>query len=249
MKPTIVVVLLVLLLSGCATYQTPGAGVSIGDLTQASPEIAEIMQREPAAEFPARIATVRIQATGYVAGTTHCHGQGAFCVVTARDLEEDKDYERLSRLAGVADIGRVTRLLVPSSVSGIEDLRRAAAGLKADIILLYSIDTRFVVEGQSLGPLSVVSLGMIPNKRAHVTSTASAALIDVRSGFIYGVAESTAADDQRTTVWSTHQTIERARLGTERQAFHALIDEIEVLWKGIVNTHLEMSLTRRLRAG
>ncbi len=239
MNRTVFVLLFILLVAGCATYQTPGAGISIGDLSQSNPEIAEVIQREPAANFPARIATVRVQASGYVAGTTSCYGQGAFCVVTARDLEEDQDYERLARLAGVADIGRVTRLLVPASVSGIEDLRRAAAGLKADIILLYSVDTRFVVEGRSLGPLSVISLGMIPNKRAHVTSTASAALIDVRSGFIYGVAESTASDDQRTTVWSTHQTIERARIGTERQAFQELIGQIEDLWKGIVNAQLE----------
>ncbi len=224
---------------GCATYQTPGAGVSIGDLSQSSPDIAEIIQREPAAVFPARIATVRVQASGYSSGTTSCHGQGAFCVVTARDLEEEQDFERLAKLAGIADIGRITRLLVPLSISGLEDLRQAAAGLKTDIIFLYSIDTRFIVEGTSLGPLSVVSLGMIPNKRAHVTSTASAALIDVRSGFIYGVAESTASDDQRATVWSTQQTIERARLGTERQAFQKLIGEIEGLWKGVVNTQLE----------
>lgn len=238
MNRLIQVVVVSLLLGGCATYQTPGAGVSIGDLSQSSPDIAELMQREPAAEFPARIATVRVQAAGYGSGTTGCYGQGGFCVVTARDLEEDEDYGRLSRLAGVADIGRVTRLLVPASVSGIEDLRRAAASLKTDIILLYSIDTRFVVEGQSLGPLSVVSLGLIPNKRAHVTSTASAALVDVRSGFIYGVAESTASDDQRATVWSTQQAIERARLGTERVAFQDLLTEIEELWNGIVNAHL-----------
>lgn len=237
----IIVLMLGLLMSGCATYQTPGAGISIGDLSQSSPEIAELIQREPAAEFPARIATVRVQASGYSAGTTGCFGQGAFCVVTTRDIEKDEDYTRLSKLAGVADIGRVTRLLVPSSISGIEDIRKAAAGLKADIILLYSVDTRFVVEGQSLGPLSVVSLGLIPNKRAHVTSTASAALIDVRSGFIYGVAESSASDDQRATVWSTRQTIERARIGTERTAFEELIGEIEELWQGVVNVHLEAS--------
>jgi len=239
MKLAVIVILSGLLLAGCATYQTPGAGISIGDLSQASPDIAELIQREPAAEFPARIATIRVQASGYGSGATACYGQGGFCVVTARDLEEDEDYNRISKLAGVADIGRVTRLLVPASVSGIEDLRRAAAGLKSDIILLYSVDTRFVVEGQSLGPLSVVSLGLIPNKRAHVTSTASAALIDVRSGFIYGVAESTASDDQRASVWSTQQAIERARLGTERSAFRELIGEIEDLWKGVVNAHLE----------
>lgn len=237
MNRLLTVLLMLYGLVGCATYQTPGAGVSIGDLSQASPDIAEIMQREPAAQFPTRIATVRIQASGYGAGTTSCHGRGSFCVVTTRELEEDQDYQRLSELPGVADIGRVTRLLVPASLSSIEELRLAAAGLRADMVLVYSVDTRFVVEGQSLGPLSVVSLGLIPNKRAHVTSTASAAIIDVRSGFIYGVAEATAADDQRVTIWSTQQAIERARLGTERAAFVDLVAEIETLIRGIVDAH------------
>ncbi|MGY6588059.1 MAG: hypothetical protein ACXIUB_07170 [Wenzhouxiangella sp.] len=234
MKHFLCIGALALALTGCATYQTPGAGVSLGDLTQAPPDIAELFEREPAAEFPARIATARLQAAGFQAGTTTCHGRGAFCIVTARDLEEDDEYARLAELNGVAGIGRLTRLLVPAAISGIDDLRQAAAGLKADVLLVYSVDTRFIVEGQSLGPLSVVSLGLIPNKRAHVTSTASAALVDVRSGFIYGVAEATDADDQRATVWSTRQAIESARLGTEQRAFQQMVKEVESLWSGIM---------------
>lgn len=239
MKHRLAPLLLVCLLSGCATYQTPGAGVGIGDLTQASPEISELMQREPAAEFPATIAAVRVQAAGYRAGRTDCYGSGSFCVVTARDIETETDYQRLQGLAGVREIGRVTRLLIPSQIGGLDDLRLAAASLKADMVLLYSVDTRFHVEGRSLGPLSVVSLGLIPNKRAHVTSTASAALVDVRSGFIYGVVEATAEADQRASVWSTHDAIEKARLETERRSFVEMIDEFEALWKGVVNRHFQ----------
>lgn len=237
MNRFICIATLTLMLSACATYQTPGAGVSLGNLTQATPEIAELFEREPAAEFPARIATARLQAAGFQAGTTTCHGRGAFCIVTARDLDEEEDYGRLAELDGVAAIGRLTRLLVPAAISSIDDLRQSAAGLKADVLLVYSVDTRFIIEGQSLGPLSVVSLGLIPNKRAHVTSTASAALVDVRSGFIYGVAEATESDDQRATVWSTRQAIERARMGTEQRAVQQMIKEVESLWGDIAATH------------
>ncbi|MFU8832756.1 MAG: hypothetical protein ACNA7J_11465, partial [Wenzhouxiangella sp.] len=124
--------------------------------------------------------------------------------------------------------------LVPESLRGIEDIRLVAANLKADMVLIYSVDTRFLVDGRSLGPLSVVSLGMIPNKKAHVTTTASAVLVDVRSGFVYGVAESTASNDQRTTIWSTHQAIERARKETEKESFIGLVGEVERLWQGIL---------------
>jgi hypothetical protein len=210
----------------------------MGDLTRTTPEIAELMKREPAAEFPARIAVVRVQGQGYVAGGTGCIGRGAFCVVTARDLEHEQDYARLGDLAGVAAIGPVTALLVPGRLESLDDLRLAAASLKADMLLVYTVDTRFHVEGKPLGPLSLVSLGMIPNKKANVTTTASAALVDVRSGFIFGVAEATARADQRATIWSTQDAIEAARSETERESFVGLLGEFERLWQGVVNEHL-----------
>lgn len=225
------------LVSGCATYTTPGAGINVGDLSQSTVEIAEVMRREAAAEFPARIAVVRVQAPGYVAGNGACHGQGRYCIVTARDIETEDEYQRLGRLSAVAGVGPISAILLPSSPGGIEDLRLVAANLKADMVLIYSVDTRFHVDGRSLGPLSVVSLGMIPNKRARVSTTAAAVLVDVRTGFVYGIAEATASDDQRATIWSTHQAIERARAATERQSFIGLVGEVEKLWPRILEAN------------
>lgn len=226
-----------ILFSGCATYTTPGAGINVGDLSQSTTEIAEVMRREPAAQFPVRIAIVRIQAPGYVAGSGACHGQGRYCVVTARDIETEDEYQRLGRLFGVAGVGPISAILLPSTPGRIEDLRLVAANLKADMVLVYSVDTRFHVDGRSLGPLSVVSLGMIPNKRARVSTTAAAVLVDVRTGFVYGIAEATASDDQRATIWSTHQAIERARTATERQSFIGLVGEVEKLWPRILEAN------------
>jgi hypothetical protein len=236
MYRTLASALLFIALSGCATYQTPGAGINVGDLSQSTDEIAELMRREPAATFPAHIAMARIQAPGYVAGAAVCHGQGRFCVVTVRDIKADGEYERLERLSGVAGVGPVSRMLLPPTLSSIDDLRVAAAKLKADITLIYSVDTRFQVEGRSLGPLSIISLGMIPNKKARVFTTASAVLVDVRTGFVYGIAEATASDDQRATIWSTHQAIERARMATESRSFVELVGEIEQSWPGMMHS-------------
>ena len=58
-------VALLLIIAGCASYQTPGAGINVGNLLKADVEIVELMKREPAAPFPARVALVRVQATGY----------------------------------------------------------------------------------------------------------------------------------------------------------------------------------------
>lgn len=226
------------LLSGCATYETPGAGVSLANLSAADEDIATIMAREPAAAFPARIAIARVQAPGYRSGSSACYGEGRYCVVTARDVEADEDFARLQALPMVAGIAPLNRLVMPPRLDDVEDLRRAAASLRTDLLAVYSLDTRFSVESQEIGPLQVVSLGFFPNKQASVSTTASLAIFDVRTGFVYGLAEATATREQRATVWSKRQAIENARMRTEAQSFDRLIDEFEALWRDVLKSHM-----------
>jgi hypothetical protein len=233
-----------LLMSGCATYRTPGAGLSIGDLSRMDADITELMQREPAAQFPASLATARVQASGYYSRNNDCYGKGRYCVVTARDIETAQDMQRLMRMPEISAVAPLSRLLFPAQLDSIRDIRIAASNLKADIVLVYSVDTHFSVESTDIGPLALISLGFLPNKKAHVTTTASAALFDVRSGFVYGVAEATAAEQQRATVWSTQQSIDNSRLKTEAEAFHRLLGEIESLWSGIAQQGVAQSIRR-----
>ena len=225
------------LISGCATYTTPGAGVNIGNLAAADEDIAEIMSREPTAPFPARIALARVQANGYYSASNSCYGRGQYCIVTARDVEHESDFEALAGLPMVAGVAPLNRILVPETLGSIRELRVAAAKLKTDILLIYTFDTRFNVDSTDIGPLQLVSLGFFRNKKAHVTTTASAALFDVRSGFTYGVAEATATAQQSASVWSTEEAIEKARVQTEGESFQSLTREVEKLWKSVVETH------------
>ena len=226
-----------LTIAGCATYQTPGAGINVGNLSKADEDIAELMKREAAAPFPARVALVRVQATGYYSRNNQCFGRGQFCVVTTRDIETEQDLERLTRLPMVGGIASMNRILLPSELKSTKDLRLAAASLKTDLLLVYSIDTRFNIESTEIGPLGLISLGFLPNKKAHVTTTASAALFDVRSGYVFGVVEATATEQQRATFWSSEDAVESSRLKTEAEAFHKMLGEFEKLWKGVVEQH------------
>ena len=223
-----------LLTASCASYRTPGAGVNIGNLSASEGDIAELMSREPAASFPARLAIVRVEATGYYSYNSHCYGQGRYCVVTTRDIETDRDFATIASWPMISDIAAMSRLLLPPQLNTVKELRLAAASLKTDMLLVYSVDTRFTVESAEIGPLALISLGFLPNKKAHVTTTASSALFDVRSGFVYGSAEATASEQQRATVWSSTGAVERARLRTEVEAFQKLLGEVEKLWKGVV---------------
>jgi hypothetical protein len=228
---------LVLLTVSCASYRTPGAGVSAGNLATADGDIAELMSRVPAAEFPVRLAIVRVQSTGYYSYSNQCYGQGRFCVVTTRDIETDSDIAKIASWPMILDIAALSRLLLPAQLNTLKDLRLAAASVKTDMLLVYSVDTRFTVESTEIGPLALISLGFLPNKKAHVATTASSVLVDVRTGFVYGSAEATAREQQRATVWSSTSAVEKARSKTEVEAFQKLLPEIEKLWKGVVEHH------------
>jgi hypothetical protein len=86
----------------------------------------------------------------------------------------------------------INRLLLPPKLDSLDDLRLASAQVQADIVLVYTLDTSFRIQGRGYGPLAAISLGVVPDRDAYITSTASALFIDVRTGFIYSVAESTA---------------------------------------------------------
>ena len=237
----------VLLVAGCATYTTPGRGVPVELLSSSeSPapsadkpaplsenEIEQSLTAQPAASFPARIAFVRLQAAGY----RDCYGSGRFCVVTHREIESEENYARLGKMPQVAGLAVMNRLVLPPSLTSTRDLRRTAAVLRADMLLVYSLDTTFRVENTDVGPLQLLSLGFLPTKKAQVTATASAVMFDVRTGFIYGLAEGTAFEEQRGTLWSSSDAVDNARKRAEAEAFGKLVGEIEKFWRDVVKTH------------
>jgi len=225
-----------LLASGCATnYVTPGAGVSIEAISDFG--IKERFRTKPAAQFPARIAVVRIQQSGYSSCGNRGYGRGNYSVVTTRDIEQDEHFEKLSSLPQVAGLATLNRLLLPEKLQSVKDLRLGAASLHADMLLLYTLDTSFKIRGQDIGPLAVVTLGFLPNKKAYVTTTASGVLFDVRTGYVYGVAEASHSTSHIASTWSREQAIDNARLETEKEAFSELVDELCQLWPGVVKEY------------
>lgn len=232
----ILLLLSLLVLGGCATtYRTPAGGVDIPAITDA--DIEELLKIEPAAPFPARIAVARVQASGYISWTTQGYGEGRYSVVTTRDIETDADFERLNKLTMVNGVAPLNRLILPAKLDTLKDLRIAAARLKTDLLLLYSLDTAFHVDTTPLGPLSTVTLGFLPNKEASVTTTTSGALIDVRTGFIYGLTEATESKKQRANIWTTQDAIDESRLSAEKASFQAFMDAFEKLWQGTVEAY------------
>jgi hypothetical protein len=250
-----VVAMFCILLCGCTQYTTPGgpARMSIfadvpkeamvttttgGDFKVPSPEQTdiEIEYREPLADFPANIVYVRVQAPGYKSYTAEGVGTGAFSVVFARDVEKDEDWLNLNRLVDVAQVGPLSRLLVPEHLQSEKDLRTAAARLNADMLLIYTLDTGFMDRDTSAG-LTVITLGLGPTINVRVTCTVSALLLDTRSGYAYGVVEETATAEKNTAALTSKNAMDNMRLSVERQAFEQFIDEFELLWKNVAQQY------------
>jgi hypothetical protein len=218
-------------LGGCAHYTTPGRGVSIPEITEG--DIAQELARKPAAVFPAHVILARVQGANYASYSNRGYGQGRYTLVTARDIELESDFTRLASLEGIAGIGTLSRVLLPPDVQSGRDLRQAAAQLHGDIVLLYTVDTVFRTDTRDLGPLQLVGLGFFRNKKASVTATCATAFLDVRTGYVYGVAEGTATETRSSDVWGTQAALDKARLKAERAAFEKAMKEVEAVWSSI----------------
>jgi len=227
--------LLAVIVSGCASYTTPGGSVKLADLAET--DINELLATRPTAGFPARIAVARVQAPGYASQTGSGFGAGRYSVVTTRDVESDDSFRRMAAMPMVAGFGPLNRILLPTELDSVKALRTAAARLKADVLLVYTFDTSFRVGAQQFGPVNVIALGLLPNKEVAVTTTASAAFFDVRTEFLYGLAEASARESRYASVWSSGDAVDELRVATERKAFEALVPEIEKAWAGIVREH------------
>lgn len=226
-----------LVASGCATYTTPGRGANMEQFKPATPSeesIAAIFERRSVAPFPANIAVVRVQEPAYGSYSVHnVVGNGGYSIVTVRDIETEEDFQRLAKLPMVSGIAPFNRLLVPGKLEGAESLRRVAAELHADLVLVYTIDTVFREKDQG-GPVTLVSLGLLPTVIASVDSTASAILLDTRTGYLYGVAEGSCSESGRTNAWWSQATIDVFRRETERKSFDKLLGEFERTWDGVI---------------
>ncbi len=223
------------LLSGCQTYIPPSGRADLSQIS--SPSMKESFAAKPAAVFPAAIAAVRVQASGYHSYYTEreggVYGSGRYSVVTVKDVEETSDLESLARLPDVAGVISISTLLMPERLDSDAAIREAAARLKADMVLLYTFDTSFHDNDASVA-LSVVTLGLSPTRKLYVNVAASAILVDTRTGFIYAAFEANERRQPLTNAWESGETADRARRSAEKAAFKKLVGEFVKNWPQIV---------------
>jgi hypothetical protein len=234
-SPIPTLIALIVLCSGCATYIPPSGRAELNALTSGS--LKEKFDAKPAAGFPAGIAAIRVQASGYRNYNTEreggVYGQGRYSVITVKEIEDDADFQRISKLPQVGGLITLSTLLLPQNLSSDQQLRDAAARLKADMILLYTFDTSYHNNDASVA-LNVISLGLSPTRKIYVNVAASALLLDTRTGFIYAALEANEKRQVLSNAWESRETADRARRNAEKTAFKALVHELEKNWPQII---------------
>lgn len=224
-------ILLAFTLVSCSSYVTPGRQADLSTFT--NPSVKKAFVAKPAIKFPANIALVRVQEGGYRSESTTSQGQGAYSVVTSRDIENEADIETLANLPGVDNVVTLNRLLLPKNLSSDLDLREAAAKLQADAILLYTISTDFR-DDDLIPPLTVLSLSILSTSKYRIQSTASAILMDTKTGYIYGALEE-ASDKQGVDFIFNGSDV--ARKKAERTALDKLLASFDPFWRRIYSKY------------
>lgn len=220
-------VILTLTLSSCATYTTPGRPADMATFTD--PKVKKAYVARPAIRFPANIAIVRVQEGGYRSADSKGYGEGAYSVVTTRDLEKDGDIETIAKLPGIEGVVALNRLLLPSTLNSDADLREAAAKLQADALLIYTVSTEFRSDAV-LPPLTVLSLGLLNLDKYRVNSSASAVLMDTKTGYIYGAIEE---GSNKTSGAFIFDGSDAARKNAEREAYQKMLTSFGPFWQQI----------------
>jgi len=240
MKPALIILaVLIATITSCTHYVTPGSAVKISEL--ADEDISKLLSNKPTSEFPVNIAVARIQHPQYTnykqQQSSYSGQQGNFSMILTRDATEDEAFQKLSELNGVNQASPFNRLLLPYNYKSIKDLRMAAAKMKAQMLMVYTFDTEFMIDTKNYGPQNAFSLGYLKNKDVKVTTTASVALFDVQTEYLYGLAEATADEHKKSNAWKKEDEVDNLRIATEKKAFEKLMGEVEKMWDGVVQEY------------
>jgi hypothetical protein len=233
MHAAFVSVFAIAFLGGCSSYVTPGRGADLSVFGVDDDGIARALATRPAAHFPVTLAVVRVQESGYASYSCFGYGEGAYSVITQRDLETEDDLRTLAALPDVSNVVTVNKLLVPRRLTDGRDLRAAAAKVHAEMVLIYTIDTTFETT-DGMRPLTVLTLGLFPTKDVRVNTTAAALLLDTRTGYIYGAAEASTDRSQLANAWTDTDAAEQVRRRTERAAFEKLLLSFGRAWDRVL---------------
>lgn len=235
MKVTNLLTLTVALaLPACSSYvNSPRAAAARAESAKSfsDPLIARAYNAKPAMKFPAKIAIAPVDEASRT---------------QLRNMDAAGALEKLQSLPNISALMPLSTMLIGDNPESPDQkkawnqsdlrLREAAARLHADAVLFLKVDTH-LTDGEIFAPLTIASLGLFPNHHAKVMATTLGALVDTRTGYVYGTFERSAA---RSGIYSTTlDSNSRDRIGerAELEATKKAMAEFPRFWDGVVQAH------------
>ncbi|MFT4046735.1 MAG: hypothetical protein QM661_08570 [Solimonas sp.] len=215
------------IVAGCASYRTPGAAFRFDEAPVGAPNTGAARLNAPVS-----IAVARVQASGYRSYSAQAYGVGAYSVLAIPSADGDGALAAIGRWPGVAGVALIDSALLPASLGSLDDLRFAAAKQGADVLFVYSVETRFDIGGTVLPPQSPLQPGKAPDG-AIVHADAQAQFIDVRTGQLDGVAAGSTTLADLAASWATPQALDGKRLDAERAALTQLLGDAARSWTAL----------------
>lgn len=222
---------LLLSMVGCASYTTPGGPAQLAALTE--PQFAQTLSATPSLQGVARVAIAHVQDSGYRNLRQQGYGQGTFSLVLEREVESESDLRQIQTLPGIAAVAPINRLLLPPSLDSMAALRHASARLQCQLLLVYTFDSHYHTGQQQLPFLNTILLGALNNQPLTVRTTVSAALFDVKTDYVYYVAEASSESAGSSSIWQTDSEVDKLRQQTEREAFSKLVRQFSQDWPSV----------------
>ena len=195
MRAQLGLILAATLLAGCAsTVQTTSGAGYLAARPEFQPPAGNSVERavydaakaEPALRFPARLGLARIQGGRLSAIPPE---EGDKWLALAKDLGTTYgEFVPISPLvADMASSGRANDTVV-------DKIRIGAARQHVDAVLVYEVVRSDKDRGSvlSVADLTIIGSFLIPSRSIEGQATATAILLDVRNGYPYGTATSTA---------------------------------------------------------
>lgn len=214
---------------------------------QTDPAVDRNLALVPAADFPTTVATAHVQAGIYSGPHRFRHSDTpAVRLVSKPELDQAASLSDLDGLPYLRAVRPVRSLLVRGEIRGLDSVRRAAAALQADMVMVYTFDTT-TRENTTVPVVGVASLGILPNIEQKATSRVTGGLLDVRTGYLYGVLEAEGEATQLANGWTSEEAQGDAALRAEQRALCAFVEAAEDLWLDVVAEHGPRA-TRQSRA-
>lgn len=227
------------LFSGCSasvgSYETP-ASVNEALLKDTESDIASEFTKKPAAQFPAYIAVARL--AGDEVRNAHRYyyrhdNYGSEAVDLSDSPKHAMIVETIGKQPDVGGATAINSLLLPKGESNaMKAIRKAAAKIHADMVLVYVVNSG-LVDDDYAPFLTFITLGLAPTQDISAKATISGALIDVRTGYVYGVVNANAEDKTWSIGWTSRGIAKDLRLSVEEAVFKKFAETIPTNWKSV----------------